>query len=322
MIVIQRKQILKNQTSNLHPRNLHHGRYDMEALSATLPYLKEFLFTNEYGNLTLDFANPKAVKALNQALLKHFYQVDYWDIPDGFLCPPIPGRADYIHHLADLLAQSNAGKMTKGSKIKVLDIGTGANLIYPILGNSIYQWSFVGSELNPKAIESAQQILRKNPGYQGKIEIRPQSDSSKIFFHIIQPDEFFDLTMCNPPFHESAQAAQKGSIRKVRNLTGKPLQKADLNFGGQATELWTEGGELVFIRKMIAESLNMKKQVYWFSTLVSKSENLKPIQLQLKQVGVIDQKIIEMAQGNKISRFVAWTFLQPKQMQAWQTLRW
>ena len=139
-----------NKENNLHPRNLHQGRYNLEALSDTLPQLKEFLFVNQYGNLTLDFANPEAVKSLNQALLKHFYQVEFWDIPEGFLCPPIPGRADYIHFLADLLSQGKDGKSPIGNKIKVLDIGTGANLIYPILGNSIYGWSFVGSELNPK----------------------------------------------------------------------------------------------------------------------------------------------------------------------------
>ena len=294
--------------NKLHPRNLHQGRYDLEALSETLPELKAFLFINDYGNLTLDFANPKAVKSLNQALLKHFYQVNFWDIPVGFLCPPIPGRADHIHHLADLLAQSNGGKSPKSAKIKVLDIGSGANLIYPILGNSIYDWSFVGSEMNPKAIESAEQILAKNPQFQGKIELRPQLDSSKIFTNIIQPGEFFDLSLCNPPFHESAKAAQEGSQRKVRNLTGKPVAKAELNFGGQAAELWTEGGELAFVRKMIQESVQFKNQVYWFTTLVSKSENLKPIQNQLLKVRVAEQKIIEMAQGKKKSRFVAWTF--------------
>lgn len=312
----------KEKPSRLHPRNLHQGRYNLEALSETLPELKSFLFTNEYGNLNLDFANPKAVKALNQALLNHFYQIDFWDIPEGFLCPPIPGRADYIHHLADLLAQSNAGKIAKGSKITVLDIGTGANLIYPLLGSAIYDWSFVGSELNPKAIECAQEIIAKNTKFQGKIALRPQQDPTKIFSTIIQPEEFFDLTLCNPPFHESAQAAQEGSRRKVQNLTGKSVQKAELNFGGQAAELWTEGGELAFIRKMIAESLNFKNQVYWFTTLVSKSENLKPLQIQLETVGCTAHKVIEMAQGNKISRFLAWTFLNPKQRDAWRNYRW
>lgn len=306
----------------LHPRNFHQGRYNLEELSVTLPELKEFIFINEFGNLTLDFADPKAVKSLNRALLKHFYQLKFWDIPEGFLCPPIPGRADYIHYLADLLGDSNAGKIPTGVKIKVLDIGTGANLIYPILGNASYGWSFVGSELNPQAIKSAQQILSANPHLKEKIEVRNQPDPSQIFSGIIQKEEFFDLTMCNPPFHESAEAAQEGSMRKLRNLTGKAVSNAKLNFGGQASELWTEGGELEFIRKMILESSRFKSQVFWFTTLISKSENLKPIEAMLKNSGVQVQKTIQMAQGNKQSRFVAWTFMTEKQQVNWSAYRW
>ena len=41
---------------------------------------------------------------LNRAILMHHYGVKSWDIPAGYLCPPIPGRADYIHSVADLLA--------------------------------------------------------------------------------------------------------------------------------------------------------------------------------------------------------------------------
>ncbi|WP_111668821.1 23S rRNA (adenine(1618)-N(6))-methyltransferase RlmF [Algoriphagus litoralis] len=313
---------MKNQSSNLHPRNLHQGRYDLEALAGSSPGLKEFIFTNPHGNLTLDFANPKAVKALNQALLKHFYQVEFWEIPDGFLCPPIPGRADYVHYSADLLADGNSGKIPIGPKISVLDIGTGANLIYPLLGVASYNWSFVGSEFNPEAIKSAQKIIASNPNVHGKIEVRNQSDDSKIFSNIIQPDEFFDLTICNPPFHESAQAAQEGSKRKIKNLTGKSVKSAPLNFGGQADELWTAGGEKEFIGKMILESAQFKNQVYWFTTLVSKSENLKSIHFQLERAGAFSQKTINMAQGNKQSRFVAWTFLNEKQQDAWKKFRW
>lgn len=306
----------------LHPRNFHQGRYNLEELSVTLPELKEFIFINEFGNLTLDFADPKAVKSLNRALLKHFYQLKFWDIPEGFLCPPIPGRADYIHYLADLLIETNGGKTPIGTRIKVLDIGTGANLIYPILGNASYGWSFVGSELNPQAIKSAQQILSANPHLKEKIEVRNQPDPSQIFSGIIQKEEFFDLTMCNPPFHESGEAAQEGSMRKVRNLTGKAVSNAKLNFGGQASELWTEGGELEFIRKMILESSRFKSQVFWFTTLISKSENLKPIEAMLKNSGVQVQKTIQMAQGNKQSRFVAWTFMTEKQQVNWSAYRW
>lgn len=311
---------MKEKLPGLHPNNLHQARYDLEALTETLPELKQFLVT-KFGSLTLDFANPLAVKTLNRALLKHYYGVENWDIPEGYLCPPVPGRADYIHHLADLLTQSNDRRLPK-SGIHVLDIGTGANLIYPLLGASIYGWRFVGSELNPKALAAAQAILDVNPKFQSKIELRAQTASEAIFAGVIQKEEFFDLTLCNPPFHESAEAAQEGSKRKVRNLTGKAVSKAELNFGGQATELWTEGGEFEFIRRMILESLNFKNQVYWFTTLVSKSENLKAIDSILRKVGVTDHHIVPMALGNKQSRFVAWTFLSPKQQQAWRKFRW
>ncbi|GAA0877262.1 23S rRNA (adenine(1618)-N(6))-methyltransferase RlmF [Algoriphagus jejuensis] len=312
----------KPKHAGLHPQNLHQGRYELDKLVETLSELRPFVFQNEHGNQTLDFANPEAVKALNRALLKHFYKVEFWNIPDGFLCPPIPGRADYIHYLADLLAESNAGKMPSGSNGRVLDIGTGANLIYPLLGSAIHDWKMVGSEVNPLALESAAKILRENPAFQTKIKLRAQAQASKIFTGIIQPDEFFDLTMCNPPFHDSAEAAQAGSQRKVRNLTGKAVVKAKLNFGGQAAELWTAGGELEFIRKMILESGEFQSQVFWFTTLVSKSENLKPIIGLLKNAGAITHKTISMAQGNKQSRFVAWTFLNSQQQDVWKNFRW
>lgn len=312
----------KNLAPKLHPQNLHQGRYDLEQLMEVEKGLREFVFTNDYGNQTLDFANPEAVKSLNRALLKTYYRIDFWDIPAGFLCPPIPGRADYIHYLADLLKGKNGGKLPLGSRIKVLDIGTGANLIYPIIGSGAYDWAFVGSELNEEAYQFASQIIQANSRLKAKVELRRQINSAHIFTGIIQPEEFFDLTLCNPPFHESAAAAQEGSLRKVRNLTGKNPSKAELNFGGQASELWTKGGEWGFIQTMVLESLKFKNQVFWFTTLVSKSEHLKSIQNQLEKVGAREVKTVEMAQGNKISRFVAWTFLDQNQQKFWVSHRW
>lgn len=312
----------KSPKAGLHQRNIHQGRYDLEALVKISPILESLVFQNEYGDLTLDFSNPVAVKALNQALLKQDYKIEFWDIPNGFLCPPIPGRADYIHYLADLLRDSNAGKIPTGRKIQVLDIGTGANLIYPIIGSLSYGWKFIGSELNLQAMDSARHILSKNPTLVPFIELRHQPNPADIFSGILHKEEFFDLTMCNPPFHESAKAAMEGSLRKVRNLTGNIKARPELNFGGQAAELWTEGGELEFIRKMIRESLNFKNQIYWFTSLVSKEKNLKPISELLRKAGVSEQSIIGMSQGNKQSRLVAWTFLNEKQRSSWSALRW
>lgn len=311
-----------NSKTGLHPRNVHRDRYDFESLCKSDPSLLPFVFENQYGDQTIDFANPDSVRNLNRALLKHFYNIEFWDIPEGYLCPPIPGRADYIHYAADLLARSNSGKIPTGQKVKVLDIGTGANLIYPILGNSIYDWSFEGAELDQKSIISAQQIIKKNPTLNGKIELRHQPDSSRIFTGIIEKDEFFDLTICNPPFHESAAEAEAGNARKVKNLKGKTSAKPTLNFGGQANELWCEGGESKFIKRMIQESIEFKFSCCWFTTLVAKEVTLPSIYANLKRAGVTEMKTIPMSQGNKKSRIVAWTFLNPKQIENWGKKRW
>ncbi len=90
----------------LHPHNPHQGRYDFALLTRALPELAKHTITNPKGEPTINFSDSEAVRVLNQALLAHYYGVKFWDIPEGYLCPPIPGRADYIHYIADLLAQT------------------------------------------------------------------------------------------------------------------------------------------------------------------------------------------------------------------------
>ncbi|GAA3912990.1 23S rRNA (adenine(1618)-N(6))-methyltransferase RlmF [Litoribacillus peritrichatus] len=300
----------------LHPRNPHHGRYDLAELCASQPDLKTFITLNPKGEQTIDFANQQAVKALNSALLKHFYHVEHWDLPKDFLCPPIPGRADYIHYLADLLADSNNGETPHGKHIKGLDIGTGANLIYPIIATHAYQWKMTGTEVNKIAFNSAKLITEANPRLRNSVSIRQQKSEKMILNGVINSTERFHFTMCNPPFHASAEEAQAGTQRKNRNLNkGKNANKArhqvTLNFGGQQDELWCEGGETAFIKTMITESTELKDQCLWFTSLVSKKEHLTDIYRALKKAKAVKFRTIEMAQGQKVSRFIAWTF-QPQ----------
>ncbi len=301
------KNIL-TEKNNLHPRNLHRFRYDFERLIEVCPALKTFVFINKYDSQTIDFANPKAVKMLNIAILKHFYGIFYWDIPDNYLCPPVPGRADYIHYIADLLALNNRGIIPEGNAVKVLDIGVGANCIYPIIGSNSYGWNFVGSDIDPLAVLSAEKIVANNESLAEKIEIRLQTSPTDIFKGIVMPDEVFDVSICNPPFHASFEEATKGSLRKIKNLTGNNFQKPTLNFGGQNAELWCEGGEEDFVRKMIHESALIPQKCVWFTSLISKKDHLPTIYKILKQVKVAKFQTIEMAQGQKISRIIAWTF--------------
>lgn len=259
---------------------------------------------------------------LNKALLKHYYDIHHWNLPSGYLCPPVPERADHLHHLADLLASCNTEIIPVGTKIRCLDIGVGANCIYPIIGNKEYGWSFVGSDIDPAAIRSAHKIIQENVSLNGKVELRLQPHATDIFRGIIQTGEYFDLTICNPPFHASLQEAQSGTLRKLNNLNTKRITKPTLNFGGKNTELWCEGGEEKFVQKMIAESKQFSASCFWFSTLISKSATLKNVYAALKHANVIEQKTIPMAHGNKTSRIVAWTFLTPEKQRNWVNTRW
>lgn len=303
-----RKPVLEKP--NLHPRNRHRGRYDFGVLSQTFPALKEFLVPNPFdaNEQTIDFANPAAVMALNAALLKFFYAVDSWSVPPGYLCPPIPGRADYVHHAADLLAADRNGNIPRGAQICVLDIGVGANGIYPLIGHHEYGWQFVGSDVDAVAIGAAKRIVDAN-ALSAAIEFRLQKSPQKIFEGILTPDDRFDFVLCNPPFHASARAAEAGSARKWKNLGRKNTgANPKLNFGGQAAELWCEGGEAGFVSRMVAESARFQKQVSWFSALVSREESLPEIYAALREVHARKVETIAMAQGQKKSRIVAWHF--------------
>ena len=308
-----------SEKQGLHPRNPHRFRYDFKALIKSCSGLAPFVSINKYQNESIDFANPEAVKMLNKAILAHFYEIQHWDIPTNYLCPPIPGRADYIHYVADLLSGGNDTAIPTGKAIAGLDIGVGANCVYPIVGHQSYGWSFVGSDIDPKAVQSAKQIVFSNPVLSPFIECRLQSSSANIFKGIVQPNEKFDFTMCNPPFHASQAEALASTQRKQQNLGYK---KNTLNFGGQHAELWSPGGEQAFINKMIEQSASIAQQCLWFTSLVSKKTTLPALYKALQRVKALDVQTIEMEQGQKVSRIVAWTFLDKEQQKRWKQERW
>jgi len=289
--------------SKLHPRSKHRKRYDFEKLIKNTPKLKPFVAENKYGDLSIDFFNSEAVKTLNKALLKFHYNIEFWDIPNNFLCPPIPGRADYIHYIADLIED-----ITFNTNIKGLDIGTGASCIYPLIGNKTYGWQFIATDINEIAIKNAKAIISDNKNLSNDIEIRLQENKAHKLKGTLKPDEKLTFVMCNPPFHLSELDAKKATQRKLKNLKGKLPKNITLNFGGQHNELWCKGGEARFIKDLIYESRHFSKQCQWFTTLVSKSSNLKVIYTDLKKVNAKEVRTIEMGQGQKTSRIVAWCF--------------
>lgn len=310
------------EKKRLHPRNRNVERYDLEALVKINSELKDYLKPNKYGQDSLDFSNPKAVKGLNKALLDHYYGIEYWEFPDKNLCPPVPGRADYLHYIADLLTENNFGTIPRGGIITCLDLGVGASCIYPIIGVTEYDWSFIGSDIDQKSIESCKAIERANKSLKGKIEFRYQENPNDFFYGVLDREEKVDATICNPPFHSSEEDAKKGTRRKVKNLSGKNTNDPMMNFSGVSSELIYEGGESRFINNMIKESKKFGKNCLWFSTLVSKQSNLKGIYKSLKKVDAFDVRTINMGTGNKSTRIVAWTFLTKEQRKEWRNVHW
>lgn len=298
----------KKNRPSLHPRNKHQGQYDFKQLVQNDSKLQEFIVVNKHGTTSIDFFNPAAVKALNKALLRFYYNIQNWDIPKDYLCPPIPGRADYVHYIADLLASENAETIPTGKKFRVLDLGVGANCIYPILGVKEYGWSFIGTDISKIALKNAHDIILNNNSLRSNIELRWQAKPAQLFEGVVTTKEYFDVSICNPPFHSSAEAAAMGTNRKLKNLGQKGTPKPTLNFGGQQHELWCAGGELQFLNNMILQSKSFANSVGWFTSLVSKEAHLKTAYKTLKKVGIKAPKTILMGQGNKKSRILAWTF--------------
>ena len=305
------------EKNNLHPQNKHRFGYDFEKLIQVNPDLKKHVFVNDYGNQTIDFSNTDAVKSLNKSLLQADYNISNWTIPKNYLCPPIPGREDYILYLADLLAETNNNIIPTGENIVGLDLGIGANCIYPILGNALFNWHFVGTDIDNNALQNCKRIIEQNPNLIEAVSLQLQIESRFIFKNIILAEDKFTFTICNPPFHNSAAEAAKANIRKVNNLTETRSKNTALNFGGHNAELWCDGGEIGFITQMIYESAKYPMQVLWFTTLVSKKENLTNIYKILNKVQAVSVRTIDMSQGQKNSRIVAWTFLSEPQQKNW-----
>ncbi|WP_397446349.1 23S rRNA (adenine(1618)-N(6))-methyltransferase RlmF [Polaribacter sp. R77954] len=280
----------------LHPKNKFNKGYNFEELTQNNSALKEFVFTNTYNAVTIDFSNPKAVKELNKALLFSFNQISVWDFPDENLCPPIPGRLDYIHHLSDLISSEE-------KEVTILDIGTGATCIYPLLGVAEYNWNFVATDIDLDSLDTAQDIIDDN-GLDRKIELRQQFDEQHILKGILEDEDTFSATMCNPPFYKSAEEARGANRRKTKNLGNNAVR----NFSGNNNELWYVGGEKAFLHNYLYESSLYPKKSKWFTSLVSKKENVESLQKSSKKLGVKQFKVMPMQQGNKVTRIACWQF--------------
>ena len=61
------KKSIPEKKENFHPRNRHRHRYNFPELIKACPELADYVSPNPFEDLSIDFTNPKAIKALNKA---------------------------------------------------------------------------------------------------------------------------------------------------------------------------------------------------------------------------------------------------------------
>ena len=267
-------------------------------LSTQFPSFSKYVITNKYNYTTIDWKNPDAVRELTQCLLKKDFGLKSYNLPSNFLIPTIPSRLNYILFLKKLFNAFSIGNYCNSPFI--VDIGTGANVIYPIIGNRMFNWNFVCSEINDDSIKIANEILKENQI--DKIVILKQYNKSKVFEGILDDtknikkrNRKYIFTMCNPPYFDSEKEEKKDN-KHTDN---------EYNF----EEVYCKGGETRFILEMIKESEIYKNKVFIFTTLVGKKINfihLKDILKNNEKIKLL--KCETFLQGKNARWVLAWSY--------------
>ncbi|KAI5059362.1 hypothetical protein GOP47_0025681 [Adiantum capillus-veneris] len=368
----------KREKRSMHPFNKYaENPPDFNLLASRYPSFKEYVSYTPNGRAKIDWTDFNATRELTRVLLEHDFGIHWW-IPDGQLCPTVPNRANYIHWIQDLLTNFPAPwHAIAEDSILGLDIGTGANCIYPLLGAAIHGWHFIGTDATDTALEWAQWNVQQNSHLAGLISIRSVTDHSKrkhgvidneekkdekcnvlsdsfdqhkkllspakdmngsaglnvsppptdcypeleidgierssigqedlevvclrhedlpILAGVVHEAERLDFCMCNPPFFASMEEAG---------------MNPHTSCGGTSAEMVYPGGEEGFISKMIEDSMQLKEQIHWFTTMVGRKVNLKILTSKLREKKVRMLRTTEFVQGRTCRWGLAWTYNAP-----------
>jgi len=272
--------------ANLHNRNIYKNNPpNFVLLAKKYDYFGEHVMPFEHGDNFFSFKKVDSLIALTRVLLEHDFGIK-WNMPNKFLCPPVTQRLNYILWVEDLLKDSEMNQKTCG-----LDIGTGASLIFPLLGYAQCNWDFVASDIVDESLESAKENIRRN-----KLEqhISVRKSSGGIFKGVIRKEDAYGFTICNPPFFSKIEEGQKNPRRSTEGIK---------------EELICPGGEVAFVKQMIDESKEFGSQVGWFTTMLGKKKSLLPLQkyLQEKFKGKCKMTETTFSQGKQSRWGLAWT---------------
>jgi len=229
------------------------------------------------GGATIDFKDALSQRLLTQAILHHDFNLTV-EVPEDRLCPPIPNRLNYIHWLQDLHHSLTFWKVEDkvDASVKVIDIGTGASAIYPLLGvMSNPSWSFIATEIDKLSIESSRRNVSLN-SLEDRIRIYPVKKDEGILVPLLSDtDLHVDFTMCNPPFYSSEE--------EISRLAELKDSEPSAICTGSSNEMITPGGEERFVKQMIEESLQVSERCRWFTAMLGKQSSLSSLIKFLKE---------------------------------------
>ncbi|KAI1099653.1 hypothetical protein F4804DRAFT_337007 [Jackrogersella minutella] len=275
------------------------GELDFRLLGQRDPEFKAVLEPGSH----LDFTNPKSVMQLTKTLLKLDFGL-LVDLPLDRLCPPVPNRHNYILWLKDLLDSSSPphlGCSESTRQMIGLDIGTGASLIYPLLGCvQRPSWSFIATDVDTKSLAHARKNAQIN-NLQHRIRVFDRAPTDCLIPLSELDLEAIDFVMVNPPFYTSEAELEDLARQKSRPpssaCTGAPI------------EMVCTGGEIGFIRRIIDESLVLRERVQWYTSMLGKQSSLEVLIGILKDHDVTNYAVAAFVQGNKTRRWaIGWSF--------------
>ncbi|KAI5098914.1 U6 small nuclear RNA (adenine-(43)-N(6))-methyltransferase [Silurus meridionalis] len=281
---------------SMHPRNRYKDKPpDFAYLSSKYPDFQKHVQTTLSGRVMLNFKDPEAVRALTCTLLKEDFGLSI-EIPLERLIPTVPLRLNYIHWVEDLTGG-------QGSPRRGIDIGTGASCIYPLLGASMNGWYFLATEVDDICYNYAKKNVEQN-NMADLIKVVKVPQKTLLMDALKEESIVYDFCMCNPPFFAN-QLEAKG----VNSRNSRRPPPSSVNTGG-VTEIMAEGGELEFVKRIIHDSVQLKRRLRWYSCMLGKKCSLAPLKEELRKQGVPKVTHTEFCQGRTMRWALAWSFYE------------
>jgi len=259
---------------------------DWEALAAKDEEVRK-LYTN---GKCLDFSRPEARHVVARVCLELHWNLK-WECPRDRLAPCVPNRVAYLAWLYE--------EVLPKRDLRVIDVGTGASCIYPLLGSRMFDWSFVATDIDTEAVKTAKANVKLNPDLNiFVIKVDPDAPpltSAKLLCEESSSITSFDLSMTNPPFFADEEE-RDSAVGGMHRPEGRAVCVRN--------EEIVQGGEVEFVKRIHSDPC----PVVWKSALLGK----KTSQAKLLTIFNRDPKVLLVKSssfrlGNTVRYLIAWT---------------